>query len=123
MKNRYSVVDEQATPNIVLATYPFAWMARAVAAARGGEKKGCGVAVTPTDPQVIINICHQRDTEYERSENQCRATNAALATRNELVDVLFGLVARGDDGRWTTVHDADVPLPEEAQKILDRVLG
>lgn len=102
MKNRYSVVEEQCTPQIVLATYPFRWMAACVALAYGGEAKGYGVAITPRGPQAFINLS---------------------TVSGEAVGVLFGLVARSDDGRWTTVHDADVPLPEEAQKILDRVLA
>lgn len=115
MKNRYSVVDEQATPHIVLATYPFAWMARAVCAARGGERLGYGVATTPTDPQVFIQVCHHRD--------ELLATLYGDSGRGELVDVLWGLVTRGEDGRWETVHDTQVPLPDAAQKILDRVLA
>lgn len=115
MKNRYSVVDEHHTPNIVLHTYPFQWMAACVAAARGGEKAGYGVAITPTDPQEFINVCHHRDRLFELKIGE--------SGRGSAVDVLFSLVARGEDGRWTTVHDADVPLPDEHQKIVDTVLG
>lgn len=115
MNNVYSVVDETNTPNIVLSTYPFRWMAAAAVAVRGGEKKGYGVAITTCDPQTIINNHHHFDQLVQRWHGE--------SGRGELVDVLWGMVSRGGDGRWETVHDAETPLPEASQKILDRVLG
>jgi hypothetical protein len=36
-------------------------------------------------------------------------------------DVLWQLVAKDDEGRWATVHDADVPVPEEDNIALNKV--
>lgn len=114
MKQRYSVVKETASPPRVVLTFPFLWMAELMARAYGGEDRGYGVAITPSDPQTVLVLAMQRDQAQE-SLASLRATPP--------VGILFGLVARDDSGQWTTVHDADTPLPDHDQTALNIIFG
>lgn len=42
--------------------------------------------------------------------------------RAELTQVLMSLIARDDDGSWTTVFDADTILPAEYQDVLHKLV-
>lgn len=104
---KYSVINSRVTPPAVLMSFPFQWMAAAVAGARGGEKCGFDVGITPTDAQDFINICTHRDQLGEQLQ--------------EAVDHLLSLVARGDDGKWITLFPEEYLLGDESQELLDRL--
>lgn len=113
---KYSVVNVRCSPPKVLLTYPFKWMATVMAKVYGGDARGFETAATPTDAQTVINICVQRDTAVDQRET-------VAADRVELVNGLWGLVARDDNGKWTTVHEPDTEIPAELGALLDRVLA
>lgn len=116
---KYSVVNERCSPPKVLLTFPFSWMAEVMAKVYGGEDRGIGVVETPTSPQVVINICTQRDELHEElSELQAR-----FGEQHPAIAILWGLVGRGDDGQWVTVHDTETVLDDLAQKALNEMLG
>ena len=116
---KYSVVNVRCSTPRVLCTFPFHWMANAVAGARGGAGSGIEVAGIPTDAQEIINICVHRDQVIEMRDALERQVDDMTAGKI----VLWGLVARGDKGEWVTVHDADHPLDEHGQAVLQRLFG
>lgn len=43
--------------------------------------------------------------------------------RTELTEALMGLIAKDDEGFWTTVFDADTRLPAETCALLDELVS
>lgn len=118
---KYSVVRTVNNKAVVLLTYPFQWMARAMAAVHGGEEAGFDIAITPTKAQTVINICGQRDEAVMEAMEYRRELRLVRDRAQELADALVSLVARNDAGKWSTIHEADTELPEDLCAVLDRI--
>jgi hypothetical protein len=106
---KYAVITAglQRPPQVQF-TSRFRIVAHAVAVAIQ-RIEGFAVRVVEVDlrTQVLINVCEQREIAAERLQMA--------------VEALAHLVCRDDSGKWTTVHEADVEVPYQAE--LDALLA
>jgi hypothetical protein len=98
----YAVICSSFMPPRVLSSHFFLPIARLALwfwTWRGWSS--ASIAEVDTAPQAVINICEQRDDTLERLK---------IAT-----ELLANLVSRDEEGRWTTVHNADAMVDRQAE--------
>lgn len=122
--------QSEGRPHVV-SVHRFRWLAVLIATAYSKAYPGAmdvGVDTVDVDPETVIRICEQRDAAMDaRDSAEAALGEIESMQRNHhpAVEVLYGLVARSDDGRWVWVHDmvADEPVPPHLVDVLDRVLA
>jgi hypothetical protein len=111
---KYAVTHPRLGATHVVASYPFAWMARlhyALFRRANTCIHGVEVAQITQDPVEIIRICEHRDQTLARLRTLAEQHQDAL-------QLLAGLVSRDEDGNWTTVHPADTLVPGDFGALL-----
>jgi hypothetical protein len=133
MKNTaYLVNYTSASGNtVVVSTHRFRFIANLVLKLQewiNPSRDDLGISSVPTNPIEILAAFEQRDQIIEQRD----AAEAALAEIDAMgrkhhpaVEILWGLVSRGDEGGWVWVHDtqADAPVPDHLVEPLERILA
>lgn len=108
---KHAVINTLASPPRVILSFPFAWMARVAAFVESycgrQQQDGIEIAEIDTTPQAVVAICTHRD--------------ALLEENRKLRDVVWHMVAKNDQGLWSTIHNEDTPLAGIDQLVLDEI--